>query len=111
MQADVAGERPGQQPGLTQHLKSVADTEDGQPVAGRVHDRADHGGKTSNRPGAKIVAIGESAGQHHRVHPAQLGVTMPERNSLATAELDGVRGVPVIQGARKGHHTNSSRHR
>jgi hypothetical protein len=106
VQADVAGERPGQQPCLTQHLKSVADTEDGQPVAGRVHDHADHGREPRYRSGPEIVAVGESTGQHHSVHPGQISVTVPEHDGLATGDADRAGGVPVIEGTGKCDHTN-----
>ncbi|MCW2547181.1 MAG: hypothetical protein JWN96_1641 [Mycobacterium sp.] len=41
-QSGVAGQRPGQQTGLAQHLESVANPEHGQAITRRFDDRCDH---------------------------------------------------------------------
>src|SRR5690606_19456175 len=63
----VANESAGQQPGLAQHLESVADAENGQAVLGSV----DHGlhDRRESRDGTapEVIAVREPAGNDDSV--------------------------------------------
>src|SRR5205814_1265638 len=74
VQVLVAGQRAGQQVRLAQDLEAVADAEHGQPVAGRLDDRVHDRGEPRDRAAAQVVAVGEAAGQDHRVDPVQVDV-------------------------------------
>ncbi len=109
-QPGIAGERTGQQPGLAQHLETVADAEHRQPVVGRLHDLRDHRGEARDGAGAQVIAVGKAAGQHDRVDAVKLGIGVPERHRLRAGEGHGAQGITVVEGSWKGHNADADRH-
>src|SRR5690606_1404834 len=102
MQALVAGERTRQQPGLAQHLETVTDTEYRHTFSGSLDHGAHHGCEPGDGTAAQIVAVGETTGDHDRVHAFEVGVAMPEVHRLGAGQPDGAGGVHVVEGAREG---------
>ena len=88
-QPRIAHQNAGQQAGLAENLKAVADAEHeaaiGRELAHRVHHRR------ARRDGAaaQIVAVGKPAGHHHEVGALrQFGLGMPDhRGLMARREL------------------------
>src|SRR2546427_2220212 len=98
--ARVRAHRAGEEPGLEQHLKAVADPED-EPAGRRVlpqraHDRRGR----RDRPRPKIVAVREPAGEDHRVEPGELPLLVPHiLRPMAEDVTDGMHGVRVAVAA------------
>ena len=72
--ARQVGRPAGQQAGLDQNLKAVADAQDQaaplvEPAQGIAQDRAEPGGE--DPPGAEVVAIGEAAGDGQDREPVE----------------------------------------
>jgi hypothetical protein len=110
-QAGVANERPGQQAGLAEHLKAVADTQHRQTAAGGV-DHGPHDGRLGgDGAGAQVVAVGEPAGDDDGVHTMQVGIGMPERDRFGTNDFRGTQGVDVIETAGEGDDADPDGHR
>ena len=92
----VAEQRAGQEAGLAEHLKAVADSEHEAAVTREVDHGLHRRREARDRAGTQVVAIGEAAGDDDRVGafevalavPDQLGVTDPpgcfERVDLVT---------------------------
>ena len=70
-QISVAHQRAGQQAGFDQNLEAVADAQHQAAVRRELPHRRHDGRKLRDRAAAQIVAIGESAGQDHRIDIAQ----------------------------------------
>ena len=58
------------------------------------------GAKRAIAPHAQVVAVGEAAGDDHRVDAAQVGVAVPQQLGLADAARREQR-VDVVAGARE----------
>jgi hypothetical protein len=94
-QRRIAHEHTGQEPGLAENLKAIANAEDEPAALGMcadcVHDRR------AGRDGAasQIVAIGEPTGQDNKVGSfRQSGVGMPDHlRPPARGQLDRARDV------------------
>ena len=87
LEAGVAHERAGKQAGLGEDLKAVADAEDKPAGVGELFDRLHDGSKAGDGAGAEIVAIGEAAGDEHRIDSLQIGGVVPEKGDGLTARL------------------------
>ena len=92
--------------GLAEDLKTVADPQ--HRAAGRrmtlyrLHDRAE----TGNGAGAKVVAIAESARQHHHVRAAKIGVAVPDKVGIRAYALGRAQSIEVAVTAGKSNHRN-----
>ena len=87
---------PGQQPGLEQDLKAVADAEHRSAGIGEGLDRGHHRREARDGAGAQVVAVREAAGQDDHVSAAERRVLVPdELGLLAEHVLRGVVGVVV----------------
>ena len=99
----VADQRAGQQVRLAQHLEAVADAEHGQPVAARpAMTDSITGAKRAIAPAAQVVAVGEPAGQDHRVDVVQVGSPCHSGDGLAAGDAHRARGVAVVEAAGEG---------
>lgn len=98
----VADERAGQEVRLAQDLEAVADAQDGQASSGLAHDFTHDGGGRGDRAAAQVVAVGEAAWDHDRVHAVQVGVLVPQGHGLRTRDFHRAGGIAVIEGAREG---------
>ena len=78
-QAPVLLQGPGEEAGLGQDLEAVADARPpGRPSAAkrhRLHDR----GEAGQGPGPQVVAVGETAGEHHGVEAGQVVAAVPDQ--------------------------------
>ena len=88
-QARVAQHRTGQETGLEQHLKAVADAEHRASAPGKrlhlAHDRREprHGAA------AKVIPVRESARQDHDVGALQIGVLVPHVIGVLAEDVSG----------------------
>ena len=71
------------------------------PLRGMFPDHLHERGKPSDGTGAQVVAVGESARQHHHITAFEVGVGVPEGDRLSPNQLDRVGTVAVAPGARK----------
>ena len=95
---------PGQQPGLEQHLEAVADADHRAAGGGEALHLLHHRRKARDGAGAKVVAVGEAAGQDHDVGAGQRRVLVPDELGVLTQDvLGGVVGVVVAVGAGEDH--------
>ena len=103
-------QRTGQQTGLGQHLEAVADADHrtavGGELADRVHDRREAGDGT----GPQVVAVGEPAGDDHRVDAADGGVAVPEELGLAAERRDRLDDVELAVRAGEEDDADAWRH-
>ena len=60
------------------------------------------GREAGDRAAAQVVAVGEAAGQDHRVDAVQVGVGVPERDRLGAGDADRAQRVAVVEAAREG---------
>src|SRR5262249_50617378 len=102
LQAFVAQHRAGEETGLEQNLKAVADAEHETAAFGeRAHGRHDRR-EARHRAGPQVIAVREAAGQNHDVGTFQIRVLVPEiPRVLAEALLRGVKRVLVAITPRK----------
>ena len=77
---------PGEQPRLAQDLEAVADAEHEAAVAGEALDLDHDRREPRQRAGAQVVAVGEPAGDDHRVDALEVVVAVPEQDRVADAE-------------------------
>ncbi len=102
VQSHVASQCPGEQAGLAEHLKPVADAENRQARAGRRDEGRHHGREPGYRTGAQVVTVGESAGQDDGIDAGEIAVAMPEGDRFGTGGPHCERRVPVVEGAGEG---------
>ena len=102
-QPRVAHQHAGQQPGLAEDLKTVADAEHEAAIGREIPHRVHHRRARGNRAAAQIVAVGKSAGHHHEIGAlGQRGLGMPDhRGLLARSELQRARHVALAIDAGK----------
>jgi len=74
----------GQQVRLAEDLEAVADAEHWQPrrAAGTSWPSR---GEPGDRSAPEVIAVGEAAGEDHRVHTAQIPVVMQSETGIAPA--------------------------
>jgi hypothetical protein len=77
LQAGVAQQRAGEQVGLGQYLKPVADAHDRPTALGEAHDLGHDRAEPRHRTAADVVTVGEAARQHERVETGELRVAVP----------------------------------
>src|SRR5579875_3161676 len=85
LEAGVAEQGAGEQSGLTEDLKSIADAEHEAARGGEFPDRLHDGREAGDGAGAEVVAIGEAAGDEDGVAALEVGGITPE-------EDDGLAG-------------------
>lgn len=96
LQSGIAQQRPGEQSGLAEDLKSVADTQHQPTTRGEalhwLHDRC----KFGDSAGAQVVSIGKAAGDHDRIAVLEIVTLVPEKcDRLFGRVLDGVKRVVI----------------
>ena len=102
LEAGVAHQRAGQQAGLGEDLKAVADAEHKATGVGEVFDGLHDGREAGDGAGAEIVAIGEAAGHEHRVDSLQIVGVVPEKGNGLTRDVgDHVLRVVIAVGTGK----------
>ena len=102
--------RAGQQVRLGENLEAVADAEDRHAGLRLLDDGLHHRREAGDGAGAQIVAVGEAAGQHHRVDLLEVLVRCQRATGSAPASADRALGVPVVEGAGKGDDADTSGH-
>src|ERR1700730_13859542 len=110
MQTGVAGERTGQQPGLAEHLKTVADSQHWQPAVCRSDDFSHYRGEFRDGTAAQVVAVGDPAGHHHRVDTLEIGVGVPQADRLGADGTHCTGSVHVVERSGKGDDADTRRH-
>ena len=88
LEAAIADERAGQQAAFDQDLEAVADAEHQPAIGGELLHRLHHGRELGDGAAAQIIAVGEAAGQNHRIDVAQAGRVVPDEFRLL-AEVVG----------------------
>ena len=90
----------GEQPRFEQDLEAVADAEDHATLRRECLDRPHHRRKSGDGAGAKIIAIGEPAGQDDRIEAGQRSFLMPDWDRfLAEDAGNDVDAVVIAVGA------------
>ncbi len=102
----MRSEGAGQQPGLGQDLEAVARPEDRATGRGERLDRAHDRREARDGAGAQVVAVGEAAGQHHRVRRARGRSRHATRGRASQPRTDvgDVREVALAPRAGKDDH-------
>ena len=96
VQIAIADQSAGKEPGFTENLKTVADSEHKPAAFGKLLDRIHHRRKTRERAGAQIVAVRKTAGKDHRVVSRKICFTVPDEvDRLAHVFRDHVIGIVV----------------
>jgi len=104
----VPRERARQEPGLAQDLEAIAGAEHQAATGHDLRQGLDDGGAPGHRAGAKVVAVGEAAGEHHAIVPGEIRLPMPDiADRLAQHFADHIVEVAVTPRAREDHHTES----
>ena len=80
----VAQHRAGQQTGLEQNLKTVADAEHRPAGRGKRLHALHDGREAGDGAGAQVVAMREAAGQNDGVGALEAGVLVPDQLRLLT---------------------------
>src|SRR5512146_591311 len=103
LEARIAEQGARQQPGLAHDLEPVAEADHRAASFGKRDDVLHHGAESGNRPGPQVVAVAEAARQDDHVALLQVVILVPQvHRFLAQCIDDGVIGVVVAVGARKG---------
>ena len=82
-QRRVGQQRAGQQARLAEHLEAVADPEHEAAGGGELGHLLHHRREAGDRAGAQVVAVGEAAGDDHRIDALQVAVAVPQDHRLA----------------------------
>ena len=101
LQVAVADERAGQQAGLGQNLKAVADTQHQPAVVGELFHRLHHGAEPRDGAASEIIAIAETAGHDDDIGIAEGIFLMPDVARGVAEQPRGVDGV-LVAIARRG---------
>ena len=83
----VADECTGKESGFAEDLEAVATAEDETTVIGEVFDGTHDGRVGSYGPAAKVVAVGEAAGEEDGVEAVDRGLSVPDVFSLVTEDV------------------------
>ena len=97
VQSGVAGQGARQQPGFTQHLKSVADAQYRHSSTRGLDDGIHHGRELGDGAAAQVVAVGKAAGYDDGVDTLEVGVGVPQAHRLGAGEPDRACGVDVVE--------------
>ena len=101
-QTRVAQQRTRQQPRFTGDLEAVADREHGSTALGKRNDFLHDRTETSDRAGAEIVAIAETAGEDYNVDILKVVILVPAVHSFLSENAgDGIERILVAVGAGK----------
>src|SRR5690606_730238 len=87
-----------------------ADAEHGKAGPGLLDDGVHHRREAGDGPGAQIVAVGETAAQHHGVDLLEVLVLVPERHGFGAGQSDRALRVPVVEAARESDDADTSGH-
>ena len=105
LQVTIAQHRAGQQPGLEQNLKAVADAEHRPAAPGEIDHRRHDRREPRDRAGAQVVAVREPAGQDHHVG------ALEARSPCARRTRRPDRARASRRGTRRGRSWNRERRR
>ncbi len=78
----IAEQRAGQQAGFDQNLEAVADAEDEPAIGREFFDGLHDGGEARDGAAAKVVAVGEAAGEDNGVDIVEGGGIVPDEFGL-----------------------------
>ena len=110
LQARVLLQRAGQQPGLGEHLETVADADHRTARGREFADRGHHRREAGQRAGAEVVAVREAAGNDDRVDAVDGRVGVPAQLRFRAQALDRPHHVELAVGARELHHPDVRAH-
>ena len=97
-----ARRRAGQEAHLGEHLKAVADPEDGRPALGERHDRVGDGREACDRTAAEVVAVREPARYDHELRVAERGLLVEHQARVPAHDVPrDLQRVPVRVAPRK----------
>src|SRR5882724_8569458 len=105
LQALVAHQGTGQQPGLAEDLEPVARAEHEAAAGGELGQRLHHRRTSRHRARPEIVPVREATGEDQAVELAEVGVPVPDiTHRLMQDFADDVVKVAVTPRAREDHH-------
>src|ERR687890_2021249 len=97
----VAQQSARQEVRLGQDLEAVADAEYRAPTLRELFQRAHNVREAGDGAGSEVVAVGEAAGNDHRVDTLEISVAVPQLDRIGTHPLHTVKGVPIAVGPRE----------
>src|SRR5580658_4328878 len=101
-QSHVAHQGAGQQTGLAQNLKAVADPEHQSAAVSELLDRFHHRREFSDGASAQVIAEGKAAGNDDGIAVLQVMRLVPEEcNRLLRNLLDGPIGIVIAIRSRE----------
>ena len=106
-EAGIHKQRSGQQIAFREDLEAVADAQNQSAGFGESYHFIHYGREACQRPAAQIVAIGETARQHHQIGVLQVAVFVPDQVAGVTPLTKGTLGVAVAVGAWESDHADS----
>src|SRR5215210_7292982 len=92
---------------LGEHLKAVADPEDGAAGLGELFQRVHHLSEAGDGAGAQVIAVGETARDDDGVRALEVRVGMPQLDGDGARAFDRVERVAVAVGSGKDGNANS----
>src|SRR5687768_10260868 len=106
LKARIPHQGAGKEVRLTQNLKSVAHSEHRPACLGVRRYFLHYRAETSDRPGAKIVAVAEAPGENDHVRILKVVILVPEVNRFFAKDLRyGVVRIVIAVGAGEGDDT------
>lgn len=95
-EASVAHECAGKEASFAKDLEAVADADDGAALPGESLDALHDGGEACEGASAKVIAVGEAAGDEDGVAVLEVGGAVPkEGDGLVQVRLNHMVGVVV----------------
>src|ERR687898_836082 len=94
----VAEQSARQKVRLGQDLEAVADAENRASAFRELFQRAHDVREAGDRAWSQVVAVGESAGNDHRVDTLEVRIGVPQLDCVSTHPLHTVKGVPIAVG-------------
>src|SRR5215210_621247 len=92
---------------LGEHLKAVADPEDGAAALGELFQRPHHLREAGDGAGPQVVAVGEAARDDDGVRALEVRVAVPQLDGDGVRAFDRVQRVAVAVGSGKDGDTDS----
>jgi hypothetical protein len=105
----VAEHRPREQTGFEQYLETIAEADHGAAGGSKSRHLVHDGREARNRAGPQVVAVRESAWQHHHVGPFQARLLVPDVLGVDAEDVPGCI-VCVVVAVGAGEHNDGEFH-
>jgi hypothetical protein len=85
------------QSGLSQHLETITNTENGHSLVGRINNLSHDGSVAGNGSCAQVISIAKSARQNNCFDALSVMGSVPQCDWFASGEADGALCIAVIE--------------